>query len=94
MLFTQVADLEVPVILVLNMLDVAERRGIKYDIEKLKEKLKVPIICINARKKEGIEKIKATFKEPEASDRAVTWLTEILDLIVYNCVNRLGINRY
>ncbi|MCF8429037.1 MAG: ferrous iron transport protein B, partial [Bacteroidia bacterium] len=51
-------DLEVPVILVLNMLDVAERRGIKYDIEKLKEKLKVPIICINARKKEGIEKIK------------------------------------
>ena len=32
LLFTQVADLEVPVILVLNMLDVAERRGIKYDI--------------------------------------------------------------
>ncbi len=66
LLFTQVADLEVPVILVLNMLDVAERRGIKYDIEKLKEKLKVPIICINARKKEGIEKIKELLLDENA----------------------------
>jgi ferrous iron transport protein B len=66
LLFTQVADLEVPVILVLNMLDVAERRGIKYDIEKLKEKLKVPIICINARKKEGVEKIKEVLLDEKA----------------------------
>ena len=66
LLFTQVADLEVPVILVLNMLDVAERRGIKYDIEKLKEKLKVPIISINARKKEGIEKIKEVLLDEKA----------------------------
>lgn len=66
LLFTQVADLEVPIILVLNMLDVAERRGIKYDIEKLKEKLKVPIICVNAREKEGIEKIKEVLLDENA----------------------------
>lgn len=58
LLFTQVADLKVPIVLALNMLDVAERRGIRYDIAKLEEKLKVPVISINARKKEGIEKLK------------------------------------
>jgi ferrous iron transport protein B len=58
LLFTQVADLKVPIVLVLNMLDVAERRGIKYDLAKLEEKLQVPIISINARKKEGIDKLK------------------------------------
>lgn len=70
LLFTQVADLEVPIILVLNMLDVAERRGIKYDIEKLTEKLKVPIVSINARKKEGVEKIKTILLDDKA--RATT----------------------
>ncbi len=58
LLFTQVADLKVPIVLALNMLDVAERRGIKYDIDKLQEKLKVPVISLNARKKEGIDKLK------------------------------------
>ncbi len=58
LLFTQIADLKVPIVLALNMLDVAERRGIKYDIDKLQEKLKVPVISLNARKKEGIDKLK------------------------------------
>ena len=58
LLFTQVADLKVPIVLALNMLDVADRRGIKYDIDKLQEKLKVPVISLNARKKEGIDKLK------------------------------------
>lgn len=58
LLFTQVADLKVPIVLALNMLDVAERRGIKHDIDKLQEKLKVPVISLNARKKEGIDKLK------------------------------------
>jgi len=58
LLFTQVADLGVPVILALNMLDIAERRGIAYDTTLLSQKLGIPVIEINARKKEGIEPLK------------------------------------
>jgi ferrous iron transport protein B len=58
LLFTQVCDLGVPVILALNMLDIAARRGISYNIQVLEQKLGVPVIEINARKKEGIDPLK------------------------------------
>ncbi|MBC7384490.1 MAG: ferrous iron transport protein B [Bacteroidia bacterium] len=58
LLFTQVCDLGVPAILALNMLDVAERRGIKYNIEELSSTLGVPVIPINARKRTGIIQLK------------------------------------
>lgn len=63
LLFTQVCDLGVPAILALNMLDVAERRGISYNLEALSEALHVPVIPINARKKIGVEPIKQTILE-------------------------------
>jgi ferrous iron transport protein B len=59
LLLTQVADLGVPVILALNMTDIAERRGIFYDISILSEKLKIPVVPINARTRKGIHEIKA-----------------------------------
>ena len=58
LLFTQVRDLGFPVILALNMLDLAERDGKKIDIPKLINKLNVPVVPINARTGEGIEQIK------------------------------------
>ncbi|OYU94613.1 MAG: ferrous iron transport protein B [Bacteroidetes bacterium B1(2017)] len=60
LLFTQVCDLGVPAILALNMLDVAERRGIEYNIPELEANLGVKVIPINARKKQGVEELKAT----------------------------------
>lgn len=58
LLFTQVCDLGVPAILALNMIDVAERRGIKYDIPELTSALGVPVLPINARKRTGIIQLK------------------------------------
>jgi ferrous iron transport protein B len=58
LLFTQVRDLGFPVILALNMLDLAERDGKKIDIPKLSNKLNVPVVAVNARTGEGIEQIK------------------------------------
>lgn len=60
LLFTQVVDLGFPVILALNMLDVAAQAGIKINVETLAKMLKVPVIPINARKGAGIEKLKET----------------------------------
>ncbi len=58
LLLTQVADLGVPVILALNMVDLAVRKGIFYDIETLSKSLNIPVVTINARKREGIRQIK------------------------------------
>lgn len=58
LLFQQIQDLGVPMILVLNQIDQAERRGIHIDAEKLSEKLNIKIIKTNAKEQLGIEAIK------------------------------------
>jgi ferrous iron transport protein B len=58
LLFTQVCDLGVPALIALNMIDVAERRGIAYEIPELEAQLGVKVIPINARKREGIDTLK------------------------------------
>lgn len=58
LLLSQVADLGVPVILALNMVDIAERKGIFYETEILSKALRIPVISINARKRIGIPEIK------------------------------------
>ena len=58
LLFTQVCDLGVPALIALNMIDVAERRGIAYEIPLLEAQLGVKVIPINARKREGIDTLK------------------------------------
>jgi len=58
LLFTQMKDLGLPVILALNMVDMADRKGLGYDLHLLQKELGAPIISINAREGEGIEKLK------------------------------------
>ncbi len=58
LLYTQVADLKIPVIIALNMMDMAKKAGIGIEINKLAEKLGVPIIPVSARKIEGIDELK------------------------------------
>jgi ferrous iron transport protein B len=56
--FTQVYDLQVPTVMILNMTDLAERKEIQYDIEGLKKLFPEAIIVeSNARIKSGRERI-------------------------------------
>ncbi|MCI3939380.1 ferrous iron transport protein B [Chryseobacterium aahli] len=57
LLFQQIQDLGVPMILVVNQVDQAERRGINIDIEKFSEALNIKIIQTNAKEQLGIEAI-------------------------------------
>ncbi|MBC7450121.1 MAG: ferrous iron transport protein B, partial [Cytophagales bacterium] len=59
LLFTQVKDLGFPVILAMNMVDLAERGGISFDLKALHKELQVPIVEINARTGKGIDLLKA-----------------------------------
>lgn len=58
LLYTQVADLGYPVVLALNMTDLARKKGIEIDIQKLSAELGVIICPVNARSEEGIEPLK------------------------------------
>lgn len=57
-LATQVMDLNIPVMLVLNMTDVAEDRGISINVETIAETLDIPVVSISAKKKGQIEILK------------------------------------
>ena len=58
LLFTQIKDLEIPTILVINMADQMERKGISLDIPKLEAVLKTKIALISSRKATGINDLK------------------------------------
>ena len=58
LLFTQIKDLEIPTILVINMADRMESKGISLNIPFLEEQLKTKIALISSRKGQGIEELK------------------------------------
>lgn len=57
MLFSQLMDLKLPIVLVLNMQDLAEAKGLKIDTAKLSEVLGISVVPITARKGKGIDKL-------------------------------------
>ncbi|MFX0050607.1 MAG: ferrous iron transport protein B, partial [Candidatus Hermodarchaeota archaeon] len=50
----QLLELKLPIIIALNMLDIAESKGFKIDIKNIKTRLNVPVIPMIATKGEGI----------------------------------------
>ncbi|CAM1345823.1 ferrous iron transport protein B [Tenacibaculum crassostreae] len=58
LLFTQIQDLEVPTLLVINMADQMKSKGISIDVELLKKELKTEVVLISARKNSEINKVK------------------------------------
>jgi len=58
LLFSQVADLKLPTIIALNMMDLAKRGGVHIQVDKLAQKLGVRVVPISARNAEGIEELK------------------------------------
>lgn len=58
LLFTQIKDLEIPTLLVINMSDRMKQKGIELDIPLLETALKTKIALISSRKNIGIDKIK------------------------------------
>nr|WP_315205481.1 ferrous iron transport protein B [uncultured Flavobacterium sp.] len=58
LLFTQIKDLEIPTILVINMADRMKFKGITLNIPYLEEHLKTKIALISSRKGYGIDELK------------------------------------
>lgn len=58
LLFTQIKDLEIPAILVINMSDRMAYKGISLDIDYLEQELQTKIALVSTRKRDGIDKLK------------------------------------
>lgn len=63
LLFSQIADLQIPVIIALNMMDLAARSGIEINVDQLAVKLGVRVVPISARRQEGINELKLAISE-------------------------------
>ncbi len=57
-LTTQLLEMGVPVVLALNMMDIARKRGIHIDIKKLSQELGCPVVPIVATTSEGMDTLK------------------------------------
>ena len=57
-LLTQIIDLNMEVVLALNMVDIATKKGIVVDVNLLSRELGIPVVAINARKGKGIVALK------------------------------------
>ena len=64
LLLTQIIDIGLPTILVLNMMDLVAKAGISYDFQKLSAKLGVPVVALNARNGVGIDELKKQIAKP------------------------------
>ncbi len=69
LLLTQLIDLELPVVLALNMIDLAAKSGLSIDVKKLSSLLDIPVVLINARNGQGIEELKALLTKPQLASR-------------------------
>ena len=58
LLFTQIKDLEIPTLLVINMSDRMKSKGIDFDITYLENELKTKIALVSSRKNTGIDHLK------------------------------------
>lgn len=56
-LTTQLLEMDVPLIIALNMMDVVKKNGDKIDEKLLEEKIGVPVVSISAQKDENIDKL-------------------------------------
>ncbi|GIJ97322.1 ferrous iron transport protein B [Capnocytophaga stomatis] len=59
LIFTQIKDLNLPTVLVVNMADQMKRKGIKIDIPALERELKTKVILTSTRTRTGLDELKS-----------------------------------
>ena len=62
-LTTQLQEFNKPIILAINMVDIAESKGIIINYEKLEQLLNVKVVPISASKKTGLDKLKSIIED-------------------------------
>lgn len=76
----QLKGLGRPMLLVLNMIDLAERDGVKIDVAKLEARLGIPVVTATATRKAGRAPLLARLDELIGAGAAGSGTAEVLDL--------------
>ncbi|MFK8045969.1 MAG: ferrous iron transport protein B [Crocinitomicaceae bacterium] len=78
-LFHQLKDLQLPLILVVNMIDAGRKRGIEIDVGELQKVVECPVLAVSAKTGEGIEELKdmLTSEGPRTSSEIRNYLVDI-----------------
>ena len=76
-LFEQIRDLNIPMVLAVNMLDLAQKRGFFVDLEALQREMDIPVVGISAKSGDGIDEL-LNLCESDISieSRPITYLPE------------------
>lgn len=92
-LVSQLQELGKPMVVAMNMMDIAERRGLVFDFKKLEARLGAPVVPVLAHKRRGMDDLKSALQRvlhpeyvaalqppqfPEVLEREVHALTESL----------------
>ncbi len=80
-LTTQILEIDVPVVVALNMVDVLDKNGDKVDPVALEKKLGVPVIAISALKEENLELLMKRAYEASCSKRVGSTIIQNKDLL-------------
>jgi ferrous iron transport protein B len=92
----QLTELETPMVIALNQIDIANKKGIKIDYEKLSQTLGVPVVPTMAIKGIGVYKLLEvaleTIKRDESKPRQTTYGDEIEERIekIVSMVEKIG----
>lgn len=64
-LVTQILELGIPMILALNMIDAAEAKGVRIDLQRLTQKFGCPVVPTVANTKKGLIELKVAMSRPD-----------------------------
>lgn len=64
---SQIIDLKIPVVVVLTMTDLANKKGTQIDTGGLEIELGVPVVTVNARKNKGVPQLKKAIEQSVTS---------------------------
>ncbi len=85
---TQLAELELPLVLTLNMMDEAQSRHVRIDVTRLSEKVGARVITATATKRDGLLELAEAIEQPTPAHALVhfdeeleTGITEIAGLL-------------
>lgn len=93
LLLTQIMDVGLPTVLALNMMDLASRAGVSYDIQLLQRRLGIPVVPINARSGSGLSELKQVLLEPiQPTPQPVFALYEEARVAVKEIREKLGVD--
>jgi len=88
-LTTQLLDMGVPMLVVLNMMDVVREQGSKLDAQALEKQLGAPVLLLSASRNEGIEELREKINQCAAEKIIATAQVSYIDSLE-TAVNKLS----